>query len=388
MRKWRLKVPALFLLIPIICLSLSGCWDYRDLESVSIVSGIAVDKVGEPERYKLTIEIVQGTGGNETKIEPIVVEAEGKTLAEAARNSVEISNKQLFWAHTCIAIVSEAIARDGIQPLLDWIARDAEARMLIELFVTTEKNAGDVIKAKTKSTDTHSQQTLKMIKNNKQILGKAPSTKTYEFINKLESGKSYPVLPIIKLEKQEKNEEIVLGGTAVFSGDKYIGIINENDSKYMLFATNNIKDCIIVPSNNMGSRSSHTSLEITNSNTKVTPVVRNGRLEMDMVIKAYAKIVEDGGDINFSKPQNLREYQRQVEVFIADNIGRVVTDIQKKYGVDCLNYGIEIAAEKPDEWVGIRDNWGNAFKDIKTNIWVDLTVSNSGLTSSPVKAGG
>ena len=77
-----------------------------------------------------------------------------------------------------------------------------------------------------------------------------------------------------------------------------------------------------------------------------------------------------------------------MEVFIADNIGRVVTDIQKKYGVDCLNYGIEIAAEKPDEWVGIRGNWGNAFKDIKTNIWVNLTVSNSGLTSSPVKAGG
>src|SRR4051812_9098565 len=94
---------------------LSGCWNYREIESLAIVSGVAIDKGNTEGNYHVTFELVSFKGGGrETKIESKRIEAEGNTLFDAGRNAIKISAKKLFWSHAGVAIISQDIARESI----------------------------------------------------------------------------------------------------------------------------------------------------------------------------------------------------------------------------------------------------------------------------------
>ena len=66
-------------------LLLTGCWDQRELSTITIVTGMAIDK-GEKGKFKLTIEGINSTelysqtaGGNSPSV---VFSLEGETIAE------------------------------------------------------------------------------------------------------------------------------------------------------------------------------------------------------------------------------------------------------------------------------------------------------------------
>lgn len=43
--------------------TLSGCWNYREVDKLTTVAGIAIDKGVEDGQIKLTVEVVDGSGG-------------------------------------------------------------------------------------------------------------------------------------------------------------------------------------------------------------------------------------------------------------------------------------------------------------------------------------
>ena len=66
-------------------LLLTGCWDQRELSTITIVTGMAIDK-GENGKFKLTIEGINATElysqtaeGNSPSV---VFSLEGETIAE------------------------------------------------------------------------------------------------------------------------------------------------------------------------------------------------------------------------------------------------------------------------------------------------------------------
>ena len=46
------------ILILICCLLLTGCWSYREINSLYIVAGIAIDKVAGTDKYNITTEFI------------------------------------------------------------------------------------------------------------------------------------------------------------------------------------------------------------------------------------------------------------------------------------------------------------------------------------------
>ncbi|HEX9061731.1 MAG TPA: Ger(x)C family spore germination protein, partial [Clostridia bacterium] len=66
-----MKLSRLFVLMVLVMLStvsLSGCWNYHDIEKYSIVAGIAIDKDEQSDKYLLTAEIIDfETTGKDTK---------------------------------------------------------------------------------------------------------------------------------------------------------------------------------------------------------------------------------------------------------------------------------------------------------------------------------
>src|SRR3954464_15479484 len=68
-------------------LLLTGCWDQRELSTITVITGMAIDK-GKNGKYKLTIEAINtpelytqtATGNSPT----VIFSLEGETVAELA----------------------------------------------------------------------------------------------------------------------------------------------------------------------------------------------------------------------------------------------------------------------------------------------------------------
>ena len=65
--------------------SMAGCWNYREINDLSIVAGVAID-IAENDQYELTVELVKTkSSGKQTEIISEVVSKKGKTIFDAIR---------------------------------------------------------------------------------------------------------------------------------------------------------------------------------------------------------------------------------------------------------------------------------------------------------------
>ena len=106
-----------------ISLLLTGCWDQRELSTITIVTGMAIDK-GKNGKFKLTIESVNETElydqtatGNSPSV---LFSLEGETIAELAYKMNIGFSKNVIYSHMRTLVVSKAIAESGMMEFLGY----------------------------------------------------------------------------------------------------------------------------------------------------------------------------------------------------------------------------------------------------------------------------
>lgn len=109
----------------------SGCWNRRELDTLGIQLGTAIDKVGN--QYRVSVQVVipselsaKAGGGGRSPV--AMYEATAPTVFEAFRKLTETSSRKIYSAHIRVLIIGESLAREGIANVLDLLSRNPEAR--------------------------------------------------------------------------------------------------------------------------------------------------------------------------------------------------------------------------------------------------------------------
>lgn len=105
----------------VFCLILCGCGNYRELNDLSVITGVAIDK--DEAGYKLSYLIANSqkaqTSSKEGEAQTTVYSGTGKNLTEAV-NAIEVkSPKQLYYGHITVVIISEEIGKEGFLKVRD-----------------------------------------------------------------------------------------------------------------------------------------------------------------------------------------------------------------------------------------------------------------------------
>jgi len=116
------KIKIILLLFTILMNSIltTGCWNYREVDKLLIVAGVAVDK-GVKYPFKVTAEIILISSGKDQKMTSKTISAEGTTMFDAVRNIISISGKKLYWSHSKVVIISKEIASEGVTKVIDLV---------------------------------------------------------------------------------------------------------------------------------------------------------------------------------------------------------------------------------------------------------------------------
>lgn len=376
---------ALLLLLAVIPL-FAGCWNYREIESLSIVAGAGIDWDKEKEEYTLYVEVVKTSGGQEPQFKPEVIEIRGETVFDAVRNIINVSGKRLYWSHAQVLFLSEEAAKERLIDILDWFIRDAEPRYTADIYILKDTKFMDLFKADPTTEDILSHE-IHSKGENESSLVKAPKVEIYQMVNMVSSENQAAYAPCVTVKSQEHDRKVTeISGTMVFKKDKLIGHLEPEETKYFLYAIDKAKGGLLVKQK-IREKDAFISLEVFKNKTDVKPTYNDGVITMEIKTRTEAAIGENGSTVNYMEPSNSAVLKAEMEKQLEDGIKKVIKKVQEEYGADIFGFAALLNNAMPEIWNQVKDKWDEEFKKIQVKVKSEIVLRNSGQSIRSLEVG-
>lgn len=366
-------------------ISLSGCWNYSEIDDMSIVAGVAIDKNKEENNLQLTVEMVDTQGGmQQSQASFKMISLSGDTIFDIVRNMISLTGKKLFWSHAKVIILSEEVAREGLVKVIDWYSRDTETRADVFVFVSSEKNAREVLNLNSETKTIMSFELAQMM-NDEAFTSTAPVVEIWDFIDKLESSGNNAVAPLIQINEEngQKNERV--NGTAVFVRDRMVGKLDGEETKYSLFVKNNVKGGVLKVDNERGVPTY--SLEIISSRTKVKPKWVDGKLQIQIHTVTHTGLDEVMSSVELTGQESIGAIEKRAGEALQHNILSVIRKVQQEYQADIFGFGEAVHGSMPRSWRELQEKWPEVFKDVDVTVSSKIVIQSTAKTSRTIKLG-
>lgn len=373
----------ILLLFIFISTNLSSCWNYREINDMSIVSGVAIDKGGADGKYEVTVELIDIQQGKDINMHSKYITLSGNTMFEISRNMIALIGKKLYWSHSKSIIISEDIARDGISGILDWYSRDAETRTDAYILVSKENTAKEILKSKPITENYTSFELSKLLKNEK-TLSNVPVVDLWGILDTFAQDGLSTWLPTVKINKNNDDNILQVDGSAIFSKDKLIGCIDENSTKSILFAKDEVKGGLLVLDKES---ESPITFEIFKNKTTIEPSIENGNLQFNIYTDTIVSLDEIQSDYEFYTEEGRSELENELSDMLQKSIYSSIKRIQSEYGADILGFGAKLYENNPATWDDVKDDWDKTFKTLTISVNSKVNIKNSAVTSKPIKVG-
>lgn len=241
------KKKLLFLLFGLASLLiLPGCWDNTEIEDLGIAGVMGIDKVTIQgrEQYLVMLQVLKlvkaagaagdGGGGVGGQASSILYKGIGLTIDDALANIQATTPRRLFLADLGAIIVSEKVATENLEQVVDFLARSRDIRLLRGLLVAKE-NLESILQAQPQFSLTLGQEIKDTVEITRGFSAKVYYPNIKEFINELMSPSASSVTGILKTASQielspqnsgpggSEKTTIGLDGLAVFSQGKKVG---------------------------------------------------------------------------------------------------------------------------------------------------------------------
>ena len=365
---------------------LCGCWNYKEIDSLAIVAGIAIDKDLNTKEYIVTTEIITTQlQGVSSVISSELFTSRGDSIFQAMRNMIEKTGLRLYWSGTKVVIINESIATEGIIPVIDWVSRDSDVRPDIWLLISKGNNAAEILKHKVKINEVTSFHLDDTMMSGK-VLSGFKDSRLSTFIDEINSKGNSTAIATVKNEHNNDSIAPRLTGSAIFKADKMVGYLDDKETLYVQIIKNKIQEGLVVLKNVAGSDTGVT-LEIFQNRTKLTPIYNNGSVSMQIDIYPIVAIDELQGSTDFMNEENLETLQIEAEKEIEFRVQSVINKLQNNYHSDILDFQDTFNKEMPKVSENFRKTGKDIFTEIKTDVKVHIQIKGSGKTIKPISKG-
>lgn len=381
------------LIIIILLFSLCGCYNYRELNEIAIVSAIGIDKTDDG--YKMAVQIMntkkEGQDTNSSGSQPkfIVYTAEGKTIQGILRDFVLESPRRLYATHLQLLVISEDLAKNGISDILDWFARDSESRKQFYVLVSENSQSEDILNTLTSLETLNSKKITSNIDTDTRFLGVAEQTTFENVLATYLNDKQELVLPSIRLEGDsdagEKNSnieqsspktQIFLSPLAVFKDDKMLGYLTKEESIAMSFIKNKLKSTVI---DYKCSDNDYISSEIISSKTSLQPNISSNKPKVTIKINGKANINEINCDWDLENNETILKINKMLEQEIENIINDSIDSINQRFDSDIFGFKDLFYKKDPKYYKTIKDQLTDEnLKKLDVKVEVDMSLPQKG----------
>ncbi|AET58919.1 Ger(x)C family spore germination protein [Paenibacillus terrae] len=388
------------LLAFVLLVTQTGCWSSKEVEELSIYTGVALDKgeltpleqalEKEGSRYfkknKMTasVQIVpkksfgsvakQGGGGQGPNY--INMAATGDSLLEIFRQFSLRLDRPIIGHHLKIMVVSTELAKQQtMQQLMDFVLRDNDIRPSCMVFLSKGR-AADTLVTKYKG-EVPSIHILYMLRNHFRTSKVMRGVNLSELDGLMHSKKSYILQNII-----DADGEFEFSGAGIIKGDTghWIGNLGQQDVDSIAWIKSDVEGGAIKA---YDERNQPITYEIKSVKSKITPKVTNGNdISFHVKIESKGRFIEDWDEkLDPTKTQNMKEAEKVFKKELTKRIKSLMYKLQSEYKVDVAGFGERLYIEKPQAWKKVKDDWDYKFSQIPVTFDIKLSITDLGSSS-------
>lgn len=379
-----------FLLILLVSIILTGCWDLKDINRRVMVVALGLDLAErtETENYeyismvKLTAQVaipekLSGGAGQPltTGAEAVWnVSAIGRNVSMCYVNLQQRLQNELFLGHTRVLVISEDLAREGLSRYMNFFRNNPEFRRLSYLLIS-ENKAEDLLNTFPKTANLQAIYLMNLIEDEiqRQTMPDLPFIEIA--IRDVTSG----VDPIAVLISSDKETGIIkYSGLAVFRGDRMVGKLDVEETwSYLQLAEGKLSGLQVV--RDVESEIGRLSIVFKDLKRKMRPVLtEKGNFKFECKLSFEGIIFSQEVPAVYTKEIYLDQLENRVSTEVKREIETVFYKVQQKYNADIFGFGELVKAYMPEEWKRIED-WHEEFKKVELELDVETIIRRSGI---------
>lgn len=380
------------LLLPLIFL-MCGCWNYKELNNLAMITGIAIDKIDNDYHVTLLISNSkkQTNDSDKPQASTAAYEGSGKTMYEAISNASANISKEGYLGHLTILVLSEEIANYDMSNIIDFLFRYPQIRNEFQLILAKNSKASDVLKVTTPLESFPSLNVSENLKNTNRRQGIIYTVNFNEFIKMFVESGIEAVLPSVEvignisegnknenIEKIEPSTYLRLSTIGIFRGDKLVAWSNKDESYGINILNDKVKNMYLTTTWGDGKIVS----EVSSLKTKIK-VIDNNKILVN--VKTTASIEELSSDVNLENIDNIKKIEENNKVLISDYITKAIT-LAKNNKTDIFGFGRSIYKKNPKYFKSIMDDWNEKyFPNLNIEYNIEVKVTGKGNINNYIK---
>lgn len=387
--------PILFFVIISHFLLVGGCWNMVELEDLGIVVAMGIDKLPNDEGYETSLQFINPpvvAGERPNPLSITVLQGTGKTIIESVRKVSEKAPKQIFLSHIQILVISEGVASDGLEEIIDFIKREQDFRFITRFLVARGNSAKSIVstiqpleKISASAIDQKLEFSHQFWSNSIEVdakdvtiafMGeeKEPIISGVSIEGELEKGKEQA-----NFEKTTPPSTIVMNGIALFNDGKLQKWVDNEEALALLQVINELNNTIKLIDCEKEGQNGHISFELIRSKASITTKVEAQQPTFFITVYQEGIIGEEACGIDLSKKEEIMKLEEELSNNTKQEISSI-TEVAKSEGMDIFGFGEVLNLKHPTFWKEHKENWNEVFKESTVHVNVTSNISQTGMS--------
>jgi spore germination protein KC len=390
------------ILLIIIVLLTTSCWNYRALEDLAIVGALGIDI--EKDEFVVSSEIVNpkkigGTstsGGNSPEETSIVVyKVKAKTIRDAINKMVLESPKALYVGHVNLLVIGEEAAKKGLKEFMDYFMRDTESRKIFTTVVVKGDKAINAIKILQPLESITSSNIQSSFDAAKQTYGTISNMQFDEIAMCLYTPGRQPTIAAIQIfgspEEGEKNTNlsttqsrttIKIVGTGILKNDKLIDYIDEKEGLFYTLLRSKTNTLSLSFPCDDNKHYGNVVMDGIKSDVKVS--IKKNKPNVSINVIGKAALTEYNCKINLREPKNINKIEEMISKELNKNIKNVIKKVQG-FNSDIFGFGEKLYRNNYKYWKKFEDKWDKIFPTIPVKVKSQIKIERMSSTVDAAK---
>lgn len=361
------KILLITLIIVIISLNLSSCFNYREVNQVTFVTGVVfdLDENNNVVIYTDCIKPHRNANQSSDSGKRILYKGIGETTLEAIRDINIASSYKINFTQNRAIIFTEYAAKQGLNRFIDLINNDQEFQMKPYMFVYN----GDIKELLESAVNEEEYLGLfldELVQKNK-ANSKVILLNTNDYLVKSQMCSGYTVMGMLALREDVVDKRVELSGGAVIKNYTMVDQLNMNDGMSYNFLMNKMKTGTLeVP--NPQDKKKLSTLEILGSktDTSIDYNKKSGIIKVTKNVNVKTTIAESQGKLIISN-NAVNLIKKEAE----NNLKNDLLEFANRYlskGEDIL----QVTRELERKYIAVREEDLLSNIDIVINVNIDI----------------
>jgi len=363
------------LVILLLILPLSSCWDSVDLEELLIVYALGIDTSKEdPDNYSFTIAfptILESAPEKKASFS-----ADAPSLGRGKSSLQQKVYRELSYDNIKIVVFNEEAARQGVLFHMDSMLRIPLFRGTTR-FAVVNSSAGELLELEPPVSPLISDFIFDSIQQNHKATT-VPITTLRNFSNQYYTVGIEPSMPFISYDTTKS--EIIIESTALFKGDKMIHRLSGINSRAFMFLKGEINQGIHTFEyiSEESRKNKFISLNFINGKTSIKTEIIDSHIHIYHDISINAHLGEHNLNEYIFTGDKIKELEDIVNNEIKRGLEETVEILQKDLENDNVGYGKYVKANHPDFFDS--EDWNSQFAKTFIHLTPKIRIRTVGVT--------